>query len=313
MRILFLTRLYYPHMGGVENHVREVSIRLRQKGYKIIIVTEKFDKKLKSKERIDGIEIERLQYPKVKFLGLLYIWFWLFRNRKVIRNADIIHCHDVFVWFLPFRSLYPQKPVYTTFHGGQDIWPIPHRHIFYIKLATRLSRGTIAIGDFIEKYFGVKPNFVSYGGVDAKTIDFRIAKDKKQIIFIGRLEKATGVKDFIKRIRKYKGYKIDFIGDGSLKNECKKYGSVDGFTDPVPFLEKAEICFAGGYLAALEALAYKCRLWVGWNSTLKKDYWILSPFFKWADSEKVEEACKWAMTQTWENLVAAYLQLWKEN
>jgi len=37
------------------------------------------------------------------------------KNRQLLQNADIIHCHDVFYWYLPFRFLYPHKPVFTPF------------------------------------------------------------------------------------------------------------------------------------------------------------------------------------------------------
>lgn len=292
MNILFISKYYWPHVGGVEKHVREVAESLVRKGNKVTIISEK-----------------DIKYPHVKFLGLLYIWFWLLKNRRLIEESDIVHVHDVFIWYLPFRFLYYNKLIYMTFHGGQDIWPIPWKHIFYVRLAAKLSRGTIAIGDFIGKYFGIKPDFVSYGGV-SMLLQTNVPKERKSVIFLGRLERATGVREFIKRIKKYKGCKIDFVGDGSLRKQCSKYGKVHGFTDPTPFLQRTEICFAGGYLAALEALAYKCRLWIGWDTTLKKDYWQLSLFYKWANSERTEEAYKWVTTQTWEAVSGIYLKLW---
>ena len=244
-----------------------------------------------------------IKYPHIKFFGLLYIWFWLAKHIELIKKSDIVHCHDVFIWYLPFRFLFPNKKVYTTFHGGQDIWPIPFKNKLYVQLAARLSRGTIAIGDFIGKYYGIMPDFVSYGGVDSS---FGRGNTKKQkiVVFLGRLEKQTGVYEFIKRIKKLKGYKVYFLGDGSLKKVCEKHGTVRGFVDPAPFLRKAEICFAGGYLAALEALSCKCKLWYGWNTPIKKDYWQLSPFH--------ETDYKWARSQTWDKVADLYLKLWRK-
>lgn len=135
-------------MGGVERHIREVGLSLRKKGHSITIISE-----------------ESIKYPKIKFIGLLYIWLWLWRNRKLIKETDIVHCHDVFIWYLPFRFLYYQKPVYTTFHGWEGVWPIPWKNIFLKRLAARFSRGTIAVGGYIEKYYGIKADKIIYGAI----------------------------------------------------------------------------------------------------------------------------------------------------
>jgi len=275
MRVLFLTHFVWPHIGGVERHVERIADRLRRKGYKVKIISEK-----------------DIKYPNTKFLGLLYIWFWLFKNRKLIINADVIHVHDIFIWYFPFRFIYPKKKVFLTVHGGQDKWPIIFKDKILVKIAAKLSKGTICVGDFISKYFGIKADYVIYGGVDE--IQKKIKKEKL-IIFLGRLEKETGVYEFIKKIKNRNDYKIEFIGDGSQRSICEKYGVVRGFCDPTPYLQKASICFAGGYLSALEALEYRCELWTDANTPVKFYYWKTFPYRNgdklptWNDVEKIYE------------------------
>ena len=41
VRILFLTRSFYPSIGGVEKHILELSKVLIAKGHKISVITEK--------------------------------------------------------------------------------------------------------------------------------------------------------------------------------------------------------------------------------------------------------------------------------
>jgi len=148
MKVLFLAQHKWPHVGGVERHIKEVSLSLRKKGHTITIISE-----------------ESIKYPKIKFIGLLHIWLWLWRNRKLIKETNVVHCHDVFIWYLPFRFLYPQKPVYTTFHGWEGVWPIPWKNITLKRLAARLSWGTIAVGGYIEKYYGIKADKIIYGAI----------------------------------------------------------------------------------------------------------------------------------------------------
>lgn len=277
MNILFLSHYSLPHIGGVENHLKYVAKELQQKGYKVRIISRK-----------------DIKYPKIKVFGILYIWLWLYINRNLITTSDIVHIHDVFIWYLPFRFTYPKKKVYLTIHGGQGKWPMPIKDKLIVKIAAKLSAGTICVGDFIPKYFGIKPNYVVYGGVD-KRKKKKLKKDKL-IIFLGRLEKETGVIEFIERIKKYNNYKIEFVGDGSLRDICSRYGFVHGFCDPTLFLEKASICFAGGYLSALEALEYDCKLWTGTDTPIKKYYWRTFPYKKgdilptWKDVSKIYES-----------------------
>ena len=148
MKILFLAQHKWPHIGGVEKHIHEVTKSLEKKGHKV-----------------KTISSEDIKYYRIKFLGLLYIWFWLFKNRKLISGADIIHCHDVFIWYLPFHFLYPDKKVFTTFHGWEGIYPIPGKYIFLKRLASKLSWGTIAVGKYIEKYYFITADKIMYGGI----------------------------------------------------------------------------------------------------------------------------------------------------
>jgi glycosyltransferase involved in cell wall biosynthesis len=146
-KVLFLSHYRYPHVGGVEKHIEEIRRILTKKGIDVKVISE-----------VD------IKYPHIKFLGLFFIWIWLFKNRRLIEDAHIIHIHDVFIWYLPFRFLYPHKRVFTTFHGWEGIWPIPWKNIYLKRLAARLSTGTIVVGKYIEKYYGIQANKITYGG-----------------------------------------------------------------------------------------------------------------------------------------------------
>ncbi len=278
MKILFLARHKLPHVGGVERHIERITKSLRKRRHKIIIVSK-----------------ENIKYPHVKFLGLFYIWFWLFKNRGLIEQSNIIHCHDVFIWYLPFRFIYPSKPVYTTFHGWEGIYPIPLKNILIKRLSAYLSWGNICVGKYIEKYYGIRADIITYGGIE-KTGNLRIEKIKNLIVYVGRLEKDTGVPQFLKWLKGNKKHKIDFCGDGSLRKECEKYGVVHGFVDPKPFLARAEHCVPGGYLSYIEAKSYECKIKVFWNNPLKKDYW-----------REIQKVSKFP---TWDKIANEYISLY---
>lgn len=287
MKILFLTRRAWPEIGGVERHIKEVSLRLKRKGHIVRIISEK-----------------DIKYPHVKFIGLLYIWFWFFKNRKLIKNFDIIHCHDVFIWYLPFRFLYFSKKVVLTIHGLEWDRPLSLVSILQKKLAIYLSNKSVGVGNFLTKYVGNKLDLIFYGA-SFLNIKYKNYKRKKMIVYVGRLENNTGLLEFLKWL-KHKKLKCDFVGDGPLRKKCEKFGVVHGFTNPLPFYKKAKYCVPGGYLAALEALNAGCELKLFWNNKIKEDYWKMSPFYKL----KGEKLRQWAKSQTWDKVADEYLNLY---
>lgn len=307
MNIIFLTHYYYPHIGGVEKHVYEVGKSLTKKGNNITVVTEKYDKNLKERETLDGIKIIRFPYKHIKYFGLVNIWVWMVKNRRLFKDADVIHCHDVFIWYLPLHFLYPKKKIYTTLHGWETAYPIPPKNILFKNLAVKLSIKTISVGNYLKKYYKVSPDKVIFGGYCVSNSNSMSTKNKNQYLYIGRLEKDTGLIDFLNSLGGIKSYKIDFCGDGPLRKECEKYGKVHGFTDPTPYYKKAEYVVPGGYLAALEALNYGCKLKLFWNNKLKEDYWKMSPFYKLTG----KKIYNWAKEQTWDKLANEYLDLYK--
>lgn len=173
-----------------------------------------------------------------------------------------------------------------------------------MKRIARHFSDIVSVGNYIGKYYMVKPDVISYGAVNWQYKKFK--KDSKSIVYVGRLEENTGLGEFLKWLDKNPGYSVDFCGDGKLRDKCRKYGKVHGFCDPIPFYKKAKICVPGGYLAALEALSYGCELKLFWNNPVKKDYWKMSPFYKLKGKKLID----WAKAQTWEKLANEYIALY---
>ncbi len=337
MRILFMTRLFYPHVGGVEKHVLEISKRLIKKGHEITVLTTKFDTHLKDKDIVSGrISVIYFNQPKLKLIGLLYTWAWILKNIQLIKKSDIVHIHDVFIWYLPFRFLFLRKKIYTTFHGWEGEFPIPIRSIFQKRLAFRLSNATIAVGSYIKKYFGIKADEVVLGGVNIPR--FKSKKKEKLIIYVGRLDKKTTLRIFLKILKRYHnffqkyGIRVEFCGDGELREACEIYGKVHGWKNPEKLYSKARYVFASGYLTILEAFAHHCLVLVSYGLPIEKDIYFLTPFkeyiFCFKDPKKIvkiikfyeiyhkkyleltNKAFKWVRTQTWDELEKKYLNLW---
>lgn len=278
MKMLFLTRRASPKIGGVERHIEQIAKCLRSTANKVIIISE-----------VD------IRYPHRRFIGLIYIWFWFFKNRKLIIDSDIVHIHDVFIWYLPFRFLYPNKKVFLTIHGLEWGNPFNRWSLFQKRLAVKFTNGSIGVGKFLEKYIGCKFNYIIYGGIEnVKNLKPKI---KNLIIYVGRLESDTGLLQFLKWLEKY-GQKlsVEFVGDGSLRRDCEKFGKVYGFCDPIPFYKKAETVVPSGYLTYLEAKSYGCKIKTFYGNKLKKEYW--------------DEILRLQNFDTWDDIANKHIKLW---
>lgn len=91
-RLLFVTHLFYPAIGGVELHIKNLSEGLVKRGYSVNVLTtnaystEAFflgDKRRidKVQETIDGVEVERLGFRSfgARFFSRLSAILWRFR------------------------------------------------------------------------------------------------------------------------------------------------------------------------------------------------------------------------------------------
>jgi len=330
MKVLMLTRLFYPHVGGVEKHVLRITQELIKKGFNITIITERYKQELKQNEKVSKAKVIRIDYPKIKLIGLLVIWIELIKKYKLIKEADIVHINDVFIWYLPLRFFFPRKKVYMTFHGWEGEYPISTISIIQKKIANILTNGSICIGAYIEKYFGIKCNQISYGACDKTVVS---NENKTGLVFIGRLENDTGLSIFLEAVRDLNLKKVIFIGDGELRNKCAKYGEVKGFVkNAIKYVSKTKIVYASGYLTILEALSEGCMVIAAYDNPLKENYLKDAPFSKsifitdksdklasyiskilkskekkqYKDS-KVQD---WLKKQTWDKLANDYIKLW---
>lgn len=329
-----ITPSYLPRVGGVETHVRSVSQHLQKTGWQVQILTEQFPG-LVPVETKKGISIHRFAYPRLRFFGLLSIWWILLtRYTRLIFQAEVIHVHDVFIWYLPLRMIFFWKPVVTTFHGWEGVYPVPQKNILIRQISALLSSKTVAVGKYLEKYYRFTADEIVYGAVEIPNKLLPKSRREPLLLYVGRLDYDTGLPVLLQALHSngWQG-KVIFCGDGLLREQAELAGEVLGWTDPRPYLKKASVVFAGGYLSVLEAFAYRCAVVAVEENPLKKAYYRLAPFSEWLyvvnnprdvtkrlsavarDTKEVQQhrqrAFEWAKKQTWNSLTQRYIRLYK--
>ncbi|PWU23710.1 hypothetical protein C5B42_02045 [Candidatus Cerribacteria bacterium 'Amazon FNV 2010 28 9'] len=303
-RILFLVRLFTPHIGGVETHVSKLTEQALLDGNTVRIITSQYDPILPYKSRFllagnphlptDNLFIYRipnvpLNDSKISITQKVYlrihVWWWMVRHIFLFLRADIVHIHDIFWWYWPIKIIFPWKKVYVTFHGF-EVGSMPTQKAKRVrKLITFFSTGTVAIGAWIAKWYGTKSAIVLYGASDCKVSSARKRSSSiLSAVFIGRLEDDTGILAYIDAIKKQKNIQLSIYGEGKYKEkiirETKKSKNIvyEGVTtDVCTALQQADIACVSSYLSIADALALNIPVIAYATDELKKDYLCSHP------------------------------------
>jgi glycosyltransferase involved in cell wall biosynthesis len=336
MKIVFVSRHFHPHLGGVEKHIEKITDLLIKQGHRIDVICEKVPH-TQSYSKKGSIDIYRVDYQKKKLLGLVQIWLWFIKNRKLFKDADVVHIHDVVIWYLPLIFILRKVSIFATFHGWEGIYPIPKKLIYLRKLSAYLVGGNICVGKYIEKYYGISASKVIYGATDIIEHITLSKQNSKRILYLGRLDPDTGLKTYLLAFQllkqKHPEIKFEFLGDGVMKKDCESLGVVHGFKDDIlPYVEDCRFVCTSGYLSMLEALALKRLIFSVSENQIKFDILRMSPFEQltihstdsYSLARKIEfylndpiyerkvvaKGYEWAKSQTWDKIVEVYLNLW---
>ncbi|NML75974.1 glycosyltransferase family 4 protein [Rhizobium sp. S-51] len=117
--IVQVVRQYAPGRGGLEDVVANLSRLLRDRGFRVRVVTldslfTARDRRLPDAETIDGVEVVRIPW---KGSSRYPIAPSVFRH---IADADLVHVHGIDFFFdaLAWTRLLHGKPMVATTHGG---------------------------------------------------------------------------------------------------------------------------------------------------------------------------------------------------
>lgn len=344
MRVLFVAPNYYPHIGGVERHVREVSRELEKDGHLVTILVPKHDDSYRDYEREGNVEVIRLRRPRSRIVASLRRRCQILRRLDLFLRADVIHFHDFATMWRYGRFLRPflkamGKKIYITFHGWEGDVPPRTKVVARRRRLARLVDGNICVGHFIEKWYGTRADVVTYGGVHRAPSAGSMGD---HVVFVGRLAPDTGIDFYLDawdRIhRDNPGLRLLLCGDGVLREDLERFvrergirgveflGFVD---DPETHVKDARVVFTSGYLGILEAFSWRKPVVAAYDNELKKDYLEMMPGSRemmWVahdgrevarcfaealhDEVKRENAFRYSLENSWEKVKEDYYRLW---
>lgn len=233
LRIALVTEYYYPHLGGVCEHVHYFAQEARRFGHHVDIIT----------SNIPGAHPEphviRLGYSQPVYANGSQARITIgFRLRREMRRAlargdyDIVHVHSPLTPVLPLLAIEEaQCPVVGTFHTYFDnsiAYTVGRKYfqkrLEMLQAAIAVSHSTtVALNRYFEANWTIVPN-----GIDVDVFNphvpapLEIRSDIPAILFLGRFDPRNGLTTLIESFKKVRGRnretQLVVVGDGPLRN-----------------------------------------------------------------------------------------------
>jgi phosphatidylinositol alpha-mannosyltransferase len=236
MRIALVTEFYYPHVGGVTEHVHNLALQFRRLGHEVTIVTSNM-----AGHKPDPDYVRRVGKSWVVFSNGSFSRFTsaldLRGNIEEIlreRRIEVVHCHSALVPTLgiaaPAAAWRLGIPVVATFHSWFPREPA--FRIFNKILQTRMDRlaAKIAVSEpvvwALSRYFRadweIIPNGVNVGYFHPNG---RLPTDAvtrgPRLLFLGRLDPRNGLDTMIAAmpaiLERHPSAQLVVAGDGPLR------------------------------------------------------------------------------------------------
>jgi len=256
LKVLQVTPYYYPHIGGVESHVKGLSKGLSQRNIEVVILTSRDRKNLPEYEVIDNIPVYRAFTPLNLFNTPIPVG--LGKYIKKIK-PDVMHLHmppPVTSFMAIMASKKYSIPACMTYHADLDLSHIVGgKYIvkFYqitlanytVKNAKKIIVHTKSYQQTSSLIWHVQPDIIP-SAVDYikfnPDIDRNIIKeklrinDKKVILFVGRLVPHKNVDFLIKALSRLpKEYFLLVVGNGPLLNKLKNLATFYNVNNRINF------------------------------------------------------------------------------
>jgi len=203
MRIAQVCPTYYPHIGGVETHVKEISERLARKNFDVDVLTTDPFKKLPKEEIINNIMVKRFRSwaPNEAYYFSRELRKCLMKNSD---SYDVVHAHS----YHAFPALYAaqaknrNKLVFTLHYLGRgqtffrNLLHIPYR--FIAQKMFKLSDKVICVSNYeknlVTKNFRLKGEriLIIPNGVNQDELSnymWTPSPSRPRITYSGRLER----------------------------------------------------------------------------------------------------------------------------
>ncbi len=255
MKIVQLTPYFYPHLGGVESHVLELSKQLKKKGHEVLVVTTKLEG-TKERSVVEGVPVKRVEPLTIKFSTPIIPDL----SKSLMKeDFDILHSHSPppIMSFFGLRSAKKKDvPFVLTYHCDLEI---PHIFGPFIVSLYKRTMGTYTVSQADKiitttNTYGATSRVVWQEDADIipNAVDtdrfnpnndggwvrekLNLDEDEKLVMYVGRIVYHKGLEYFV-RSAKHLGPDVKhlLVGTGDFRPELERIIEEEDIEDKVLF------------------------------------------------------------------------------
>lgn len=241
MKILLVSDIFYPHTGGVSEHILYLWKNLNQMGHLTKILAPSFGKNYPYvDEKI--IRMGRaIKFPKNRSFSVMSFGItlpWQVRHFLEAEKFDVIHLHGTIAPSLPYLALkYSRAKNFVTFHSayeesfGYVLWE-PVLEQYFRRINGMIAVSTVA-RDCVMRYFPIGECRIIPNGIDTERFrpDVPEIEELKgyypKVLFVGRFEPRKGLKYLLMAfpdvVKEFPGAKLIVVGEGFLEHYYRRY------------------------------------------------------------------------------------------
>ena len=255
MNILQVSPYFHPHLGGVENHVYHLALKLKERGHQVTVLTSRLPG-TKEEEEVGGLRVVRERawgFPMSTPIcpGI--------KRRVRDLAADLVHAHTP----PPLDSYYAAKgcarigrPLVLTYHCDpivsgplgnlllrvyRRVWaPATFRRATRVIVTTKSYAATSLVAwmhehDVVQQ--AVDTGVFRPTGTGAALREKLKVGDDVVVLFVGRMVPHKGVQHLIRAIPHLdKNVRLWLVGDGPELGRMKALARADGTASRATFL-----------------------------------------------------------------------------
>lgn len=240
MKILIVSDTFYPHTGGVPEHMLYLWKNLRTLGHDAKVLAPSFGKNYPYVDE-NIIRMGRaIKIPKNKSFSVVTLGVllpWSMRRFLARERFDVIHIHGPIAPVLPYFALkYSTAKNFVTFHSAHEesfgyvLWE-PMLEQYFRKIDGMIAVSEVA-RDSVSKYFPGSYRIIP-NGIDTERFHpevkpvSELEKFSPKILFVGRFEPRKGLKylfqAFPRIMQAFPKAKLVVVGRGILERYYRRY------------------------------------------------------------------------------------------
>lgn len=230
-------------MGGVGSHVAAISRRLSDRGHDVQVFAAGEQSQIQQRDGDEGVNVRR--FRSISPGNAFHLTPGVASAIRDV-NVDVVHAHNyhALVGLSALRGVSTERLVFTPHYHGRSASAF--RNVLlkaYRPLGRRMLVGAdavIAVSEWERRKlladFGVEARVIPNGlDVNRFADADPIARDRRYLLCVGRLERYKGVQDVIRALPELPEYDLVVGGDGPYREQLEAIAKRTGVADQVEF------------------------------------------------------------------------------